>query len=504
MKNYGKYAVLLLRVATGWHFLYEGLVKLFNPEWSAYAFLKGSYGFLSGFYHWLASDPALMNVLDFLNVWGLVLIGSGLFLGVFTRIASIAGIILLFMYYFAYPPFGESLYGSPEGHYWIVNRNLLEIFVLGLILWFPVREFSLEALFRFKSLKGKEPEFAEGRELQEGRRQVLRSLVTLPFFGGVVYAAAAKGMSSDPDALSGATIALKKFDLSDLKGELPKGKLAGIEMSRVVLGCNLIGGWAHARDLNYVGTLFRHYNTEKKIMETLSLCEQAGINCTNMVTKFLPLFNKYRNVTGSRMTTINQVHVRPEEADPLLDLKEARDLGTTSMYIQGGTADKLLKEGKLEEIIKAVEWIRSQGLPAGVGAHSIKVVEACEAAGFKPDYYFKTMHHDRYWSAHPREFREEFSVDTERFLDHNKFHDNIFDLFPEKTAEVFERVDVPLFGFKVLAAGAIDPADGFRYAFEKGSDFICVGMFDFQVVENVNTAIDVLNGPLNRKRPWYS
>jgi hypothetical protein len=146
--------------------------------------------------------------------------------------------------------------------------------------------------------------------------------------------------------------------------------------------------------------------------------------------------------------------------------------------------------------------MRSQGYLAGMGAHSIQVPIACETAGIKPDYYFKTMHHDKYWSAHPREFREEFSVDRERSLDHNKFHDNIFDVFPEQTVEVFNQIDVPLFGFKVLAGGAIEPEDGFRYAFENGADFICVGMFDFQIVEDVNLVIGILNKDLNRSRPW--
>ena len=147
---------------------------------------------------------------------------------------------------------------------------------------------------------------------------------------------------------------------------------------------------------------------------------------------------------------------------------------------------------------------------AGVGGHSIQVPIACEKAGIRPDYYFKTMHHDNYWSATPREFREEFSLRENDPSDpkvpsaKNKLHDNMFDLFPEQTVEVFSKIDIPLVGFKVMAGGAIRPKDGFRYAFKNGADFICVGMFDFQVVENVNLVNDILNSNLNRKRPWYS
>ena len=60
----------------------------------------------------------------------------------------------------------------------------------------------------------------------------------------------------------------------------------------------------------------------------------------------------------------------------------------------------------------------------------------------------------------------------------------------------------PWIGFKILAAGAIHPDEGFRYAFEAGADFICVGMYDFQLVEDVNLAHDILSGDVPRKRPW--
>jgi uncharacterized membrane protein YphA (DoxX/SURF4 family) len=501
------YILLFLRVAVGWHFLYEGIIKLLQPGWSSEAYLKGSFGFLSGFYHWLGSDPGMIQVIDFLNVWGMILLGTGLFIGLFIRISTISGILLLLLYYLAYPPFGSSyLELSTEGHYWIINRNLIEMGVLVIIYLFPVREFSIEKFIAFFSKRGKPDPVNEqsGEGEMNSRREVLKGLATLPFLGGLIWGSFSRGRSLEPDALTSATIALKEYDLSELQGELPKGRIGELEISRLVLGCNLIGGWSHSRDLHYVGQLFRQYNSEKKIFETFSIAEQAGINLVNMVNQFYPILNKYKQVTGSELLSICQVHLDMEGDDKMSLIKEAIDMGATSMYIQGAVGDMLVRTGQIDLLHEAVEFIRSQGLLAGVGSHSIQVPIACEAAGIKPDYYFKTMHHDNYWSAHPRENREEFSVDMERFPDHNKFHDNIFDLFPEQTVEVFSQIDVPLFGFKVLAGGAIQPEDGFRYAFENGADFVCVGMFDFQIVEDVNLVIDILNQDLNRTRPWLA
>jgi len=130
--------LVILRVAIGWHFLYEGLVKLMNPNWSSVGFLLDSNGFLGSFFHSLASNPATLNIIDQLNIWGLILIGLGLILGLFSRVACISGIILLASYYLSHPPFAGLRYSVPgEGSYLIVNKNLVELIALAVLFVFP-------------------------------------------------------------------------------------------------------------------------------------------------------------------------------------------------------------------------------------------------------------------------------------------------------------------------------------------------------------------------------
>lgn len=130
--------LVALRVAIGWHFLYEGVAKLANPNWSGVGYLLDSEGFLKEFYVNLASNPALLSTIDFLNIWGLIAIGLGLILGAFSRISVIAGIALLTLYYFSHPPFIGLKYSLPmDGSYLIVNKILIEIIALAVLCVFP-------------------------------------------------------------------------------------------------------------------------------------------------------------------------------------------------------------------------------------------------------------------------------------------------------------------------------------------------------------------------------
>jgi hypothetical protein len=306
------------------------------------------------------------------------------------------------------------------------------------------------------------------------------------------------------DASTGATVQINRAELSHLKGELPKGKLGNLEISRLVMGGNLIGGFAHARDLLYAGSLFKAYNTEKKIIETLMLCEQAGINCINIGYATMSMMVKYKKLTGSKMKVIVQVGIDEKKKDIYDNVVQAIDNGMDIIQLQGNWCDWLVRDKRLDVVAGMMDRIKSERYTAGLAAHTIDSLIICEENGIIPDYYMKTMHHDNYWSAHPRENRQPFEVDGKRYPDHNMFHDNCFCPFPDRTIEFVNRVQVPVMGFKVLAAGAITPKDGFHWAFDKGADFICVGMFDFQVVDDVNICIDTLNSLDGRQRKWYS
>jgi thiosulfate dehydrogenase [quinone] large subunit len=93
---------------------------------------------MKGFFNMLADNPLTVNIIDQLNIWGLILIGLSLILGFLSRPAIISGIILLAMYYLSHPPFVGIRYAVPsEGSYLIINKTLIELIALCVLYVFP-------------------------------------------------------------------------------------------------------------------------------------------------------------------------------------------------------------------------------------------------------------------------------------------------------------------------------------------------------------------------------
>lgn len=137
------FVLVALRLLIGWHLLYEGFSKLLIPNWSSMGFLRESQWILSGFSNWIISHPNILNAVDFLNTWGLIAIGIGLILGLFTRIAAISGAILLFVYFLNNPPLIGLEYTVPsEGSYLVVSKTLIESVALIALAVFPSGSFA--------------------------------------------------------------------------------------------------------------------------------------------------------------------------------------------------------------------------------------------------------------------------------------------------------------------------------------------------------------------------
>ena len=299
----------------------------------------------------------------------------------------------------------------------------------------------------------------------------------------------AQGQPKDAPAASAAPGAAPK-------ASLPTGTIGKVKLSRLICGGNLITGYAHSRDLIYVSNLLKAYFTEAKIMETWAQCEQPGVNTmifhpSDRVA--LDIYRKYR-ARGGKIQFLAQLD--PPKNDLSTLIHEAVDVGAVGALLVGNYGDAWTRDGDLDRIGKFVDLVKAQGLIAGVAGHALRTPQAVEKAGIKPDFYMKTLHSTNYWSSRkPDQMKEVID---------NYGIDNYWCLDPEGTVRFFAELERPWIAYKVLAAGAIQPRTGFKHAFGNGADFCAVGMFDFQVAENVAIANQVLAETRNRERAWLA
>ena len=120
-----KLTLFFLRIALGWMFFYAGITKITNSSWSAAGYMKGAKTFPE-FYTWLI-QPNILPIVNFVNEWGLTLLGVSLILGIFVRLSSILGAALMILYYL---PLLNFPYPNPNSY--IVDQHI--IFALGLLL----------------------------------------------------------------------------------------------------------------------------------------------------------------------------------------------------------------------------------------------------------------------------------------------------------------------------------------------------------------------------------
>jgi len=323
---------------------------------------------------------------------------------------------------------------------------------------------------------------------ETNRRAFLRNSLLSSAAGALAVGAAetsAQGAEKKPDA---------KQPQADA---LPCGKIGDLQVSRVLLGGNLLTHYTHSRDLRYVYNLAAHYNTEEKIFETMALAEQHGINTLSVHNPppIIQTLKKYRRERGGKIQSIicPTAECKPGMADYIRQIDDLLDAGADAIYVWGVRGDQLVAQGKFDLLAKAVEIAKAHGVPSGIGAHDLRVIVECEKRGIESDFYIKTFHHHRYPTApKPEELKAPYSEFPGYWCKD-----------PQETIEVMKNVTKPWIAYKIMAAGAIPPKDAVPYAFNSGADHALIGMFDFEIAEDTKIAKEAL-AKVKRERPWRS
>ena len=492
-ERYWDWVTTALRMVVGWHLLYLGYWAITTTGGFSYA----------GPFHcarWLFGDllrkvsytPA-MCVIDVALPVLLIVAGLLLVIGWKRRVAAAIGIFYFVLCYLLNPPhFGH----TGESHFMYVSRDVIEIAMLLLVSTLP--GVGIVDTIRLLKCRAKDP--SEPELVDEDRRRLIAGLASVPvvaaFGGSAVWTALMR--KEEVVRITGPSI--KPFSPSDLTGLGHKmtayGKIGDVELSRLILGGNIIGGWAHARDMRYYDKLVKAYYTDERVFRTFRMAEACGVNTILTNPALMRVINRYWREDGGKIKFISDCGYKGGIVE---GAKVSVENGASLVYTHGGMADSYAVDGKWDKIEEFLVEGRKLGVPTGIGCHRLATVKGCVERGLIPDFWMKTVHRVDYPTAHIGEQGGKKSKDG------LGLHDNRFvDTDRQEVFDYMESRPEPWIAFKILGAGIEHPKTAFPAAFLGGADFACVGMYDYQMVEDVNIANEIFEQGLpERKRKWH-
>lgn len=284
-------------------------------------------------------------------------------------------------------------------------------------------------------------------------------------------------------------------DLAQLEHPLTvTSKIGGVELSRLILGGNMIGGWAHCRDMHFYDKLVKAYFTDERVFRNFRIAEACGVNTILTNPALMRVINRYWREEGGRIKFISDCG---HPGGLIEGARVSVENGASLVYTHGGVADGLARKGDWKAFRTYLDTVRTFGVPTGIGCHCVSTLKFCIEHDCIPDFWMKTVHRVDYPTAHLDE--------KEPKLDGLGKHDNRFvDTDRQAVFDFMETRPEPWIAFKVLGAGIEHPRDAFPVVYRGGADFACVGMYDYQVVEDVNIANRIFaDGLPKRRRPWH-
>jgi hypothetical protein len=251
--------------------------------------------------------------------------------------------------------------------------------------------------------------------------------------------------------------------LQDSEIKVPKVKFGKAEISRLIVGCNTLYGYAHFNQI--LGNIMKEWYTPEKVTEVLLHCNQLGINTFNYLHsgRGLEDYERFRS-QGGKMHLITQGTVDPE-----IIVKAVQPL---AIYHHGEQTDNAYRAGNMKVVKEYCKKTRQQGVLVGVGSHMPEVLAKIEDEGWDVDFYAGCVYNRR---RTPEELRKLLGGELPEMPNEVYLQDD-----PPRMYKFMKQTKKPCFAFKILAAGRVQtPEQAFKLAFEsiKPTDGVFVGMF---------------------------
>ncbi|HVJ91025.1 MAG TPA: hypothetical protein VM580_14575 [Labilithrix sp.] len=241
---------------------------------------------------------------------------------------------------------------------------------------------------------------------------------------------------------------------------LPRIRLGELDVARLIAGSNPISGFSHGGPERTRAMLA--YFTVERIKAHLRDCEAHGIDA--LVARADPFTMRVLAEYWAEGGTIRWIaQTAPEHREPLRLIKKAKQAGANAIYVHGGEVDRLMSDGRADEIVRQLDAIRALGLPAGVAAHDPANLMELQRLGAPIEFYLVCLYNVSGYRGRTEAEPEERFDDADRAA----------------ALTVGRSLDRPCVYYKVYGAGRRTGEDALAdvAALIRPCDGVLVGMF---------------------------
>lgn len=257
-------------------------------------------------------------------------------------------------------------------------------------------------------------------------------------------------------------------------------RIGSSNVSRFIIGGNPFSGFSHQGG-EMDAEMLRYY-TPERIKATLQEAESLGINTAILRADdhIRQLLTEYWD-EGGGIQWFGQT--ASELGAPEVSLARVAEAGGLGCHIHGGVADNLLANGRISELIPAVDHARQLGLTIGLAGHNPDTIRWAEQ-NLDVDYYmccyYNPIARDKV-AAHRAGTDERYREEDRRAM-----------------TELIQGLSRPVIHYKILAAGRNDPAEAFEYAARsmRPGDAVCVGVYTKANPDMLKEDVALLEGGL--------
>jgi len=253
---------------------------------------------------------------------------------------------------------------------------------------------------------------------------------------------------------------------------LPAIPLGKFQVTRLIIGANPFYGYSHFNRI--FDDVMREWSTTENVCQTLSRCEQNGINTWQFSYNQRSMADLERHRAGGGRLQWILLSSRELHEDPEL-IKRLAKTGPIGIVHHGGVTDNLCRRREFDKIRTFLKQVRDSGVMVGMSSHTPANIARAEDEGWDTDFYMTCCYQVTRTADEVRKITGELPLPAgEVYLEGD----------PARMFKVVRQTKKPCLAFKILAAGrrvnnAEDLERAFQFTFDsiKSNDAVIVGMF---------------------------